>query len=275
MNFPRARVAVIGGSGLYQLIDAPDLVEVATPYSDAAVPLSLGDFAGEVVAFLPRHGGGHSVPPQQINYRANIWALAWIGVRAIFASAAVGSLNPELRPDTFVVPDQLIDRTRGRADTFFDGADVQHLSFADPFCPAVRQALIAGLGQVDERYAAEGTTVVIPGPRFSTRAESRALRSLGGDIVNMTQYPESALAAELGIGYASLAFVTDMDAGVAGGSGDDEAVTADAVMQRLFAARERMVAGIEAGIAQLPADYQPRQLITSDALARVLDRAAV
>ena len=273
MNQPNPQVAVIGGSGLYELIENPRKIEVRTPFQDAPVRLSQGQFAGREVAFLARHGGGHSVPPQRINYRANIWALASLGIRAIFASAAVGSLNPQLRPDTFAVPDQLIDRTRGRDDTFFDGEDVQHLPFADPFCPGVRAALIAGQQQVGERFAAEATTVVIQGPRFSTRAESRALRALGGDLVNMTQYPESALAAELGIGYASLAFITDMDAGVPGGAGEDEAVTADAVIARLFAARVRMVAGIEAGIRELPADYRPRTLIAPDAVAHVLRQA--
>lgn len=273
----RAEIAVIGGSGLYDLLENPSVVPVATPYADAPVQVALGHFAGRDIAFLARHGGGHAIPPQQINFRANLWALARLGVTAIFASAAVGSLNPELRPDTFAVPDQIIDRTRGRQDTYFDGTvgGVQHLTFADPFCPEIRAALVAALDGMGESFAATATTVVIPGPRFSTRAESLALRQLGGDLVNMTQYPESALAAELGIGYASLAFVTDMDAGVPGGAGEDEAVTVDAVIARLFAARGRMVAAIEAGIRALPADYAPRQLVSGDAVGQVLTQPVV
>lgn len=265
------RVAVIGGSGLYELLDEPHTVTVPTPYGRASGAIAVGHFAGMEVAFLARHGAGHGIPPGKVNYRANIWALATLGVRAIVGSSAVGSLDPDLRPDTFVVPDQLIDRTRDRDDTFFDRGEVQHLSFADPFCPGVRAAVVAGLEAQGERFAATSTTAVIAGPRFSTRAESRALQAMGADIVNMTQYPEASLAAELGIGYASLSFVTDMDAGVEGATtADDIAVTADAVFRRLSEARGRVVGAIESAIRALPVDYAPRVLIPPDAVARVL-----
>lgn len=271
-----ARIAVIGGSGLYELLDDPETANIPTPYGKTSSAIAVGRFAGTDVAFLARHGAGHGIPPGRVNYRANVWALATLGVRAIIASSAVGSLDAALRPDTFVVPDQLIDRTRDRDDTFFDGGEVQHLSFADPFCPGVRVALIAGLTAQGEAFAARGTTAVIAGPRFSTRAESRALQAMGADIVNMTQYPEAALAAELGIGYASLSFVTDMDAGVEGATTADEtAVTADAVFRRLSEARGRVVAAIESAIRALPDDYAPRELISPEAVARVLARPPV
>ncbi|MCP2637624.1 S-methyl-5'-thioadenosine phosphorylase [Microbacterium sp. HD4P20] len=268
------RIGVIGGSGLYELLDEPVTMTVPTPYGPTSAPLAVGRFGGVAIAFLARHGMSHGIPPHRVNYRANMWALAHTGVRAIFASSAVGSLDPALAPDTFVVPDQLIDRTSGRADTYFDGDDVQHLAFADPFCPELRSALTTALDARGEPFAATGTTAVIAGPRFSTRAESRMLRTLGADIVNMTQYPEAALAAELGVGYASLSFVTDSDAGTADAATPaEQAVTADAVFARLTAAHDRIVAVLEAAVAGLTADYQPRSLVSPDASARVLAAA--
>ncbi|MBD3940509.1 MTAP family purine nucleoside phosphorylase [Microbacterium sp. NEAU-LLC] len=261
------RVGVIGGSGLYRLLDQPRLVEVATPYGPPSSHVAVGTFADRTVAFLARHGTGHTVPPQRINYRANLWALASLGVRSVIGSSAVGSITPEMPADTFVVPDQLIDRTRDRADTYFDGADVQHLGFADPFDPVVRSALCDALRRRGESFVPVGTTLVIPGPRFSTRAESRAWRLLGADILNMTQYPESALAAELGMGYASLSFVTDADVGRAP---DDEAVSAEVVFQRLSAAQDRIIGTIADAIRLLPAEPEPRALVDPAATARVL-----
>jgi 5'-methylthioadenosine phosphorylase len=184
----------------------------------------------------------------------------------VIATAAVGSLDPKLRPGTFVVPDQLLDRTGRDDDTYFDDV-VQHLPFADPFCPGIRAALLDGLRACGEPAVATATTAVIRGPRFSTRAESRALRADGADIVNMTQYPEAALAAELGIGYAGLAFVTDLDAGA---DADDPPVTADVVLRRLAQARPRMVAVLDAAIRALPVDYAPRELLDPSAARRVL-----
>jgi 5'-methylthioadenosine phosphorylase len=265
------RIAVIGGSGLYELLEEPTTISVPTPYGATSAPLAVGRFGGVPIAFLARHGMAHGIPPHRVNYRANVWALARLGVRAIFASSAVGSLDAALPPDTFVVPDQLIDRTRARADTYFDAADVQHLAFADPYCPQLRAALSAALAARGETFASTGTTAVVAGPRFSTRAESRMLRALGADIVNMTQYPEAALAAELGVGYASLSFVTDADAGPGDAATPGaQAVTADVVFERLAAAHDRIVAVLEAAVAGLPADYRPRALVPSEASGRVL-----
>lgn len=263
----RADVAVIGGSGLYSLLEEAVELVVDTPFGAASGPVTVGRFAGRRVAFLARHGAAHTIPPHRLNHRANVWALASLGVRAIIASSAVGALDPDLDPDTFVVPDQLIDRTARGGDTFFDGPDVQHLAFADPFDPGIRSALIDALAGQGERFASRGTTVVIPGPRFSTRAESQAWRAWGGDIVNMTQYPEAALAAELGVGYAGLSFVTDGDAGADEG---DEVVDAQIVLARLSAARPRIVAVIADAIRRLPEDHAPRALVAVEASARVL-----
>lgn len=262
-----ASVAIIGGSGLYELLDEPEQIEVATPYGPPSAPIAVGAFGGRRIAFLARHGPGHSIPPHRVNYRANLWALASLHVAAVIGSSAVGSLTPEMPSDTFVVPDQLIDRTRDRIDTYFEGTDVQHLAFADPFDAGIRHLLIDALRARGERFAPTGTTVVIPGPRFSTRAESNGWRLLGADIVNMTQYPEAALAAELNLGYASLSFVTDADTGHHEG---DEPVTAEIVFGRLAAARERITGVLADAVAALPVDYRPPARIDPDAVARVL-----
>ncbi|WP_084516269.1 S-methyl-5'-thioadenosine phosphorylase [Microbacterium luticocti] len=261
-------IAVIGGSGLYTLLDAARRVSVSTPYGAPSDEIAIGRFAGREVAFLARHGAGHTLPPHRVNHRANLWALARLGVRAVLATAAVGSLQPSLEPGALVVPDQLLDRSGRRDDTFFDGPDVCHLAFADPFCPQTRQALIAGLRACGEPVVDRATTAVIPGPRFSTRAESRALRAAGADLVNMTQYPEAALAAELDLGYASLCIVTDRDTDGA------EPVTAEVVLGRLADARPRLVAVLEHAVRALPAEPAPRGLVDSDAVRRVLARDA-
>lgn len=263
----RVRIGIIGGSGLYELLDEQDSIDVPTPYGSPSAAVTIGSFGGTRVAFLPRHGTRHEVPPHRVNYRANVWALASLGVTAMFGSTAVGSLTPDLPADTFVVPDQLIDRTRDRPDTFFDGPGVQHLAFADPFDSDVRRVLVEALAARSERFAPTGTTVVIAGPRFSTRAESRAWRMQGAEIVNMTQYPEAALAAELNVRYASLSFVTDADTGH---NAEDEAVTADAVFRRLAAARERITGVLAAAAAALPEDHAAPVRIDPAAVSRVL-----
>jgi len=281
-NETAVRVGVIGGSGLYTLLEGAQTLEIATPFGEPSSLVTVGDFGGCTVAFVARHGTGHTVPPQRVNHRANLWALASLGVQAVIGSSAVGSITPDLPADTFVVPDQLIDRTGRRDDTYFDGthpdgthgdgADVQHLAFADPFDPTVRTALCRALEARGERFAPLGTTLVIPGPRFSTRAESRGWRLLGADLLNMTQYPEAALAAELGIAYASLSFVTDADVGHAPG---DDAVSADVVFARLTQARDRITGTIADAIARLPHELRARELVDRDATARLLARPVV
>ncbi|HET6728937.1 MAG TPA: S-methyl-5'-thioadenosine phosphorylase [Jiangellaceae bacterium] len=212
----RADVGVIGGSGLYSLVDDAHEVDVDTPFGRPSDAVTVGRVGDRQVAFLPRHGRDHRHPPHAIPYRANLWALRSLGVRQIVAPCAVGSLRPELGPGTFVVPDQLVDRTAGRVQTFYDQGAV-HVPFADPYCPAgraavVEQARAAGLDPVDG-----GTMVVVDGPRFSTRAESRWYAAQGWSLVNMTGHPEAVLARELALCFTAVALVTDLDAGVAVG----------------------------------------------------------
>jgi len=257
-----AAIAVIGGSGLYTLLDEAHRTRLPTPYGEPSDEIAIGTFGGREVAFLARHGRAHSLPPHRVNHRANLWALARLGVRTVLTTAAVGALDPALEPGDLVVPDQLIDRSGRRDDTFFEGPEVQHLAFADPFSPQARSALAAGLRACGERVRDRATIAVIPGPRFSTRAESRALRSAGADLINMTQYPEAALAAELNLGYASLCVVTDRDAA--------DGVTADVVLDRLAAARPRLIAVLDAAVRALPDEIPPRALIDAAAVHAVL-----
>jgi len=266
---PEAPIGVIGGSGLETLLDPATSrrVRVETPYGDASADVVVGALGGRAVAFLPRHGAGHRLAPHEINARANVWALARLGVRAIVSTSAVGSLDAGIRPETFVVPDQLLDRTHGRADTYYGGGEVQHLRFADPFCPVLSAAAAAALERIGERVRAGGTTAVVQGPRFSTRAESRWLRQAGAHLVNMTQYPETALAAELNVGVVNLSFVTDLDAG--DDADDAEAASAGLVFERMARGVPRIRAAVAAVVAAIPADYAPRRLVDEDAAARV------
>jgi 5'-methylthioadenosine phosphorylase len=209
-----AEIGVIGGSGLYAFLDDAEQVEVQTPYGPPSDPLVLGTIAGRRVAFLPRHGADHRFPPHRIPYRANLWALRAAGVRQVLAPCAVGGLQPTQSPGDLVVPDQLVDRTSGRVQTYYDTGAV-HVSLADPYCPAGRAVVVAkaqGWGVTDG-----GTMVVIEGPRFSTRAESQWYSGLGWSVINMTGHPEAALAREMALCYTSIALITDLDAGVESG----------------------------------------------------------
>jgi len=212
-------VGVIGGSGFYRLLDGARTRELDTPYGAPSAPVALGTLAGREVAFLPRHGADHRYAPHEVPYRANLWALRAAGARQVVSLSAVGSLDPALPTGTLVVPDQLVDRTTSRVQTFFDRG-AAHAPFADPYCPDLRAALVgaardgAGNGAVDG-----GTMVVIEGPRFSTRAESQSYAAAGWTVINMTGHPEAVLARELGLCYATLALVTDLDAGIEVGEG--------------------------------------------------------
>ena len=212
----RAEIGVIGGSGLYALLDDPKPVEVETPYGPPSAEVVLGTVAGRRVAFLPRHGTDHRFPPHRIPYRANVWALASLGVRQVLAPCAVGSLSPALGPGTLVVCDQLVDRTSGRAQTFHDTGAV-HVPFADPYCPVGRGTVLAAAQDADWPAVGSGTMVVVEGPRFSTRAESQWFAAQGWSVVNMTGHPEAVLCRELALCYTAVALVTDLDAGLEGG----------------------------------------------------------
>lgn len=212
-------IGVFGGSGFYSFLDDAHEVTVDTPFGPPAAAPMVGSIDGTEVAFLPRHGRRHEYGPAQIPYRANVWAMKELGVSAIVGPCAVGSLQPDVHPGEFVVVDQLVDRTWGRADTFHDGQDgrgVQHVAFADPYDHRLRAVLVSTAAEQGITVHNGGTMVVIQGPRFSTRAESRWFRQQGWTVVNMTGYPEVALAAELGIPYAAVALVTDYDAGLDG-----------------------------------------------------------
>lgn len=210
---PVAEIGVIGGSGFYELLADAEEVRIGTPYGPPSDALMLGTVAGRKVAFLPRHGRGHRFPPHRINYRANLWAMRSVGVRQILAPCAVGSLRRDLGPGTIVVPDQLVDRTSGRIQTFYDEGAV-HVSFADPYCEHGRAALLKAAAAAGIEAVDGGTMVVVEGPRFSTRAESQWFAAAGWSLVNMTGHPEAVLARELALGYAAVALVTDLDAGI-------------------------------------------------------------
>ena len=215
----RAELGVFGGSGFYAFLDDVEEVEVETPYGPPSAPVSIGEVHGRRVAFLPRHGRKHQFPAHRVNFRANVWAFKELGVHSVVGPCAAGSLQPHVAPGHFVVCDQLVDRTWGRPDTYFDGPEVNHISFADPYDEGLRAVLVASGRAQGLTVHAEGTVVVVQGPRFSTRAESRWYARQGWDVVNMTQHPEAALCRELDLRYATVALVTDYDAGVEADAG--------------------------------------------------------
>lgn len=238
-----AEIAIIGGSGFYSFLSDATEHHVETPYGEPSAAIRVGELSGRSVAFLPRHGLHHDYPPHRINYRANLWALASLGVRQILAPCAVGGLGTTVRPGDLVVPDQLVDRTSGRIQTFVESGAV-HVPFADPYCPRVSGAL----GAADAEVKVGGTMVVVEGPRFSTRAESRWFAGAGWSLVNMTGHPEALLARELGLCYAALALVTDMDAGLDEGEGVDQ----EAVFALFRANIERLGTLLTSAVANLP-----------------------
>ncbi len=244
-----ADVAVIGGSGLYALLDHAETVKIDTPYGDPSDEITIALVGESRVAFLPRHGKDHRFPPHRIPYRANMWALRSIGVRQIIAPCAVGGLRPDLGPGTFVIPDQLIDRTSGRIQTFYDDGAV-HVNFADPYCPVGRRTSLEAAARHGIAAADGGVMVVVEGPRFSTRAESKWFTAIGGSVINMTGHPEAVLARELGLCYSTIALVTDLDAGVEG----DHGVTLDEVLRVFGENTERLRAVLLDAVQRLPAE---------------------
>ncbi len=240
-----AEIGVIGGSGFYRFLDHLEEVAVQTPYGAPSARLAVGDLDGRRVAFLARHGVQHEVPAHRVNYRANLWALRSLGVRRVFGPCSVGSLQPGLKPGEFVVCDQLVDRTRGRADTYFDGPILNHLPFADPYCERLSRTVAAA----DPSVRVGGTMVVVEGPRFSTRAESQWFAAQGWSVVNMTGHPEAVLARELQLCYTSIALITDYDVGVPGVA----AVTADEVFRVFSSNNARLRDLLDRLIPSLPA----------------------
>jgi 5'-methylthioadenosine phosphorylase len=209
-------IGVFGGSGFYRFLDDVEEVPVATPYGPPSAPVRIGRVDGAEVAFMPRHGDDHTLPPHRINYRANVWAMREVGVRRIIGPSACGSLKPELAPGTFVICDQFVDRTQARESTFYDGPQTTHVSASDPYCSDLSEILATSAEQLGIPVVRGGIVVVIQGPRFSTRAESRWYAASGFDVVNMTQCPECWLARELELCYANVSLVTDYDVGLEG-----------------------------------------------------------
>ncbi len=209
-------IGIFGGSGLYQLLEGAREVRIETPYGPPSDSIWLGEVGGRQVAFMPRHGRDHTIPPHRINFRANLYAMHQAQVGRILAPCAVGSLQAEIAPGHVVIPDQFVDRTWGRADTYWDGPSVQHVSAADPYCPELGDEAAAAATRQGATVHQGQTLVVIQGPRFSTRAESRWFSGQGWGVIGMTGYPESILARELGICYTAIALVTDYDAGLEG-----------------------------------------------------------
>ena len=246
-----AEIGVFGGSGFYSLLDDVREIKVDTPYGPPSDSYFLASVAGRGVAFLPRHGRRHSIPPHRINYRANVWAMHSLGVKAVISPCAAGSLQLHVRPGDFVVCDQFVDRTSGRADTFYDGPIVTHLSSAEPYDPVLRRLAIETIRDHGIEVHERGTVVVIQGPRFSTKAESKWFSDAGWEVINMTQYPEAWLCRELGIAVVNISLITDYDAGVHEGT---EAVDATAVLEVFQANAERIQKVVLDLIGRFPAD---------------------
>ena len=250
MPKPSAEIGVFGGSGFYSLLEHAHEVWIETPYGMPSDKVAIGEIAGKTVAFLPRHGKDHRYPPHKVNYRANLWAMKELGVTRIIGPTACGSLKKEYEPGDMAVADQVVDRTTGRYDTFFDGPITTHVSFADPYCPQMRPVAIKALRSIGVTTHSTGTVVVIQGPRFSTRSESKWFQDAGWEIINMTQYPECYLARELGICYVNISLITDYDVGLPG----TEPVTHEAVLKVFASNIERVKAGIAKIVEDTPAE---------------------
>lgn len=246
-------IAVIGGSGLY---DFPGLenrreVQPATPFGEPSSPIVTGMFAGKQVAFLARHGAGHTLSPTEVNYRANIYALKAIGATRVISVSACGSLREDYAPGEIVVPDQLFDRTMNRTRTFFEGGLVAHVNVADPFCPEVSEKIVAGVQAADGTAHRGGAFVTIEGPSFSTRAESNTYRAWGMSIVGMTTSPEAFLAREAELCYGVMAHVTDYDVWRTA----DEPVTVEMVFKILQANADLAELALTKIIPSLPIEH--------------------
>lgn len=247
----QAEIGVFGGSGFYSLLENQRDVKIETPYGPPSDVVSLGEIAGRQVAFLPRHGRAHSLPPHMINYRANLWAMKQLGVRRLIGPCASGSLRAAIKPGDFVVCNQLVDRTTGRKDTFFDGPVTTHVSFAYPYCEQLRPLASGIIKDADIPCHDKGTVVTIQGPRFSTVAESRWYAGNGWDVINMTQYPEAYLARELEMCYVNISLITDYDVGLEGQTGL-QPVTHESVIEVFKANNQRVRDVIHTMIELIP-----------------------
>lgn len=268
-NQHTATIAIIGGSGLYQMADLANKrsISIATPFGKPSDGIVLGELNGVTVAFLARHGQEHRLTPSTVPYRANIYALKTLGVRYIISVSAVGSLQEKLKPLDMVVPDQMIDMTKHRSSSFFGKGAVAHVSMADPVCPALADILTRAYSQAnisEGQCHPKATYVCIEGPQFSTRAESHWYRQMNADIIGMTNMPEAKLAREASIAYATLALVTDFDSW----HSTEEDVSADYAMQNMMKNADNAQQVIKQAVA-LIASERPKS-IAHHALAQAL-----
>jgi 5'-methylthioadenosine phosphorylase len=246
-----AEIGVFGGSGFYSLLDDVREIKVDTPYGAPSDSFFLASVGGRRVAFLPRHGRRHTIPPHRINYRANVWAMRSLGVGAVISPCAAGSLQLGVKPGDFVVCDQFVDRTSGRQQTFYDGPIVTHLSSAETYSPELRRIAVDVCREHGIEVHDGGTVVVIEGPRFSTKSESKWFSDAGWEVINMTQFPEAWLCRELGMAVVNISLITDYDAGVHEGT---EAVDARSVLEVFAQNAERIQKVVLDMIGRFPAD---------------------
>ena len=211
-----ADIGVFGGSGFYKFLDNIEEITVETPYGKTSDNIFLGTIGSHKVAFMPRHGRDHSIPPHLVNFRANVWAMKHIGCKRVISPCAAGSLQKHVKPGDFVICDQFVDWTDGRKTTFFEGPVVQHPSPADPYCPELRKLAIEAGRKLGITVHDKGTVVVINGPRFSTKAESAFFTKQGWEVINMTAFPEAYLVKEMDMCPLNISLITDYDAGLVG-----------------------------------------------------------
>ncbi|RLE53085.1 MAG: S-methyl-5'-thioadenosine phosphorylase [Candidatus Methanomethylicota archaeon] len=249
MSQPKAEIAIIGGTGHYdpEILEGAEEVKVYTPYGSPSW-LVVGEYKGKKVAFIPRHGRKHVLPPHRINYKANIWALKELGVTRILAPSAVGSLREELKPGDIVIPSQFIDFTKNRDYTFYEGGIVGHFSLADPFCPELTEIVYNTAVSLGLPVHRDKTYICIEGPRFSTRAESKLYRMWGADVIGMTLIPEAILARELEICYLPITTITDYDVWA------EKPVTAEEVVKTLKANVEKVNKLLREVIPKIPSE---------------------
>ncbi|MPZ74050.1 MAG: S-methyl-5'-thioadenosine phosphorylase [Nitriliruptorales bacterium] len=214
MSTDQIQVGIFGGSGFYSLLSDAREVVADTPFGPPSAPVVIGDIGGRNVGFLPRHGPKHELPPHAINYRANVWAMKQLGATDLILPCAAGSLQKHVAPGHFVICDQVVDRTSGRKDTFYDGPETTHVGFAEPYDAEMREVAINAANNLGIPVHERGTLVVIQGPRFSTKAESKWFSSMGWEVINMTQYPEVILARELEMAALNISLITDYDVGL-------------------------------------------------------------
>ena len=223
-----ADIGVFGGSGFYEFLDNTKQISIKTPYGSPSDRITIGTIGNKKVAFLPRHGADHKIAPHKINYRANVWAMKSLGVKRVISPCAAGSLQKHVEPGSFVICDQFVNKTWGRYDTFFEGPQIKHISAADPYCPELRKLAIDTAKQNNIKVHETGTILVIQGPRFSTKAESKFYTDNGWEVINMTQYPEVYLVKEMGMCPLNISLITDYDAGLVS---DTEPVSHEAVLK--------------------------------------------